>query len=125
MDLIIAATGETLAALERALEGSPHRVRVVDSTSALLRACLRGQAGLALVDMELGPLEGGDLISLLREVDEGLLVVPIAGQSRADLEFAVRALGVFYYMIKPVDPEELLAVLESAARAQEPDALAM
>lgn len=116
MDLLIAATGETLEMLQLALAGSPHRITVVTSTSALLRACLRGHGGLVLVDLELGPLEGAELISLLREVDESLLVVPIAGPGHNDVEFTVRAMGVFYYMIKPVDGEELRAVLESATR---------
>jgi FixJ family two-component response regulator len=120
MDLIIAARGATLETLQLALAGSPHQITVVTSTSELLRACLRGHGGLVMVDLALGPLEGAELVSLLREVDESLLLVPIAGPGHADVEFAVRAMGVFYYMIEPVDNEELRAVLESAARLQSP-----
>jgi DNA-binding response OmpR family regulator len=116
MELLVAATGSTLQVIRQALAGTPHRLLEVGSSAELLRACLRGQATLALVDLELGPLPGVELIGLLREMDRDLLLVPIAGPSDPGQEFAVRTAGVFYYMIKPMDTAELLAVLESAAR---------
>ncbi len=116
MDLIIATDAPTQTHLQNLLAKSQHRVTVVQDSTALLRQCLRGRAQLALVDLELGPVQGQDLVGLLREVDHDLLIVPMTKHTDTQLEFAVRSMGVFYYMLKPVDARELTAVLESATR---------
>ena len=117
MDLVIATQHQRLCQrLAGPLTSHGHQVTVVETPTELLRACLRGAAELALVDMDLGPLPEVELIGLLREVDDRLMVVPLVGANHAALEFSIRSLGVFYYMLKPVDPDELLALIDSASR---------
>ncbi len=115
---VVIATGHlrTCQRLTEALSSRGHKVTTASTSADLLRRCLRGEVGLALVDMDLGPLSGVELLELIKEVDGDLLLVPLVGDSHRETEFAIRRLGVFYYMLKPVDPEELLALMDSAAR---------
>lgn len=117
MDVIIATScGQTRQHLTDALGPTSHAVTFVDAATELLRVCLRQGADLALVDLELGPPAGEDLVALLRDVDVDLKVVPLAGPGDVDKEFALRGVGIFYYMLKPIDRDELMAVVESAHR---------
>ena len=117
MEVIVATTcARTRQDLTDALGTTPHHVTFVAASTDLLRVCLRQGADLALVDLELGPPAGEDLIALLRDVDVDLKVVPLAGPDDVNKEFALRGVGIFYYMLKPIDRDELMAVVESANR---------
>ncbi len=117
MEVIVATNcGHTRQNLEAAFGSSPHRLTIVAAATELLRVCLRQGADLALVDLDLGPFGGQDLIALLRDVDADLKVVPLAGPGDVNQEFALRGVGIFYYMLKPIDRDELMAVVESAHR---------
>jgi len=117
MEILIAAHDETMGeGLVQLAERLGHRAsRVTDSTE-LLKACLRSDADLVLLDLELGPLKGVSLLGLLKEMDNAMLLVPIVAANDHELECAVRSLGIFYYMILPVSAEELGGVLESAGK---------
>ena len=117
MEVIVATNcGRTRQDLTAAFGATPHKVTFVEAGTELLRVCLRQGADLALVDLDLGPPTGEDLVALLRDVDVDLKVVPLAGPDDVDKEFALRGVGIFYYMLKPIDHDELMAVVESANR---------
>jgi DNA-binding response OmpR family regulator len=117
LELIVASgQGELRESLRRDLEALGHRVTVASDSAELLRLALKVEAQLALVDLDMGPLGGVEVVSLLKDVDDALLVVPIAGEDSKQIEFAVRSLGIFYYIVKPVHADELEGVLESAGR---------
>jgi DNA-binding response OmpR family regulator len=118
MEVIVATKcGRTRRDLTDAFGDTGHSLTLVDAATELLRVCLRQGADLALVDLELGPPAGKDLVALLRDVDGDLKVVPLAGPGDVDKEFALRGEGIFYYMLKPIDHDELMAVVESANRS--------
>lgn len=119
LDLIIASgQGELRETLRNSLESLGHRVTLASDSAELLRLALKTDAQLALVDLAMGPLAGVEVVSLLKDVDDSLLIVPIGGDDNDSAEFAVRSLGIFYYMIQPVHADELAGVLESAARVR-------
>ena len=117
MELVIATQdAATSADLRVALADTSHNVTAVANSADLLRACLGGDVDLALVDLELGSMDGVEVIRLLKDMDAYVKVVPVVGPTHTGMEFALRAIGIFYFMLKPVDRNELLAVLESAER---------
>ena len=117
LDIIVATSDHTTRTqVVSAVEALGHTVTSAADSAELLRLALRSSAQLALIDLELGPLGGVELVSLLRDMNDELLVVPMVDGSRTDTEFAVRSLGIFYYMLKPVDGAELRDVVESASR---------
>jgi DNA-binding response OmpR family regulator len=115
---LIVASGEAKLreSLRSDLEALGHTVTLAADSAELLRLALKVEAKVALVDLDMGPLKGVEVVSLLRDVDDALLIVPVASDDNKDVEFAVRSLGIFYYMLKPIHADELEGVLESAAR---------
>lgn len=95
-----------------------HEVVTAPDSTALLRLGLREELDLILFDLHLGPLQGAELVGLLKDLNDQTLLVPFVTSNDARLEFAVRALGVFYYMLAPLDPAELEDVLQSATQKE-------
>lgn len=69
---------------------------------------------IALIDLSLPDIDGIELVSRLREISDLTEVVILTGN--ASLDSAVRAMREesYDYLIKPIQPEHLLATLERA-----------
>ena len=123
MDLLIASRDElTRRQLESLVSDLGHRATCVKDSTELLKLCLREDVDMVLLDIDLGPLSGVELIGLLKEVNDAMLLVPLVEDNENGLEFAVRSLGIFYYMLRPHSAEELVDVLDSARKLLEPSA---
>ncbi|MGI8843825.1 MAG: response regulator, partial [Gemmatimonadaceae bacterium] len=85
-------------------------------TDALQVASQSAPVAVALVDLRLPDMDGIDLITRLHEVSEITQVVILTGN--ASVDSAVRAMRErsYDYLVKPVDPEQLL---DSIGRAGE------
>lgn len=73
---------------------------------------------IALIDLNLGNSNGIDLINVLREKSPALICIMLTGN--ADMESAIEALrqGANDFLRKPVDLDELLAVMERCIKIQ-------
>ena len=111
---------ETRKSLTQLLHTSGFEVTPISDSTGLLRACLKQEVDVVLLDLAIGPLTGVEAIGLVRDIDDQILVVPMAEEDKPSLEFAVRSLGIFYYLLKPVANDEVFAVLESAGRRLAP-----
>ncbi len=89
-------------------------VRASTGAEALARAS--GGFDVALVDVGLPDAEGDTLVPRLREAAPGAEVILMTGQG--SLEAAIRAVrvGAYDYVLKPFDPDALLASVERALR---------
>jgi len=92
---------------------------LVKDGTQLIRHCLRNNADLVIFDLNIGPMEGLDLIGILKEIDARTLICPMSSGDSSDQEFRVRNLGIYYYMLKPVSGSEVCSVVQSALRERE------
>jgi PAS domain S-box-containing protein len=116
--VVVEDNPDVAQALTIALEHAGHRVRrFADGPSALAGAA-RLKPGAILLDIGLPNIDGYELATRLREKQSlrNTLFVAISGFKRA-ME-AGKPRGDFdHYFVKPVDYEQLLAILEEHARA--------
>jgi two-component system response regulator PilR (NtrC family) len=69
-----------------------------------------------LLDMDMPHVTGLDILKMLQERRIGTPVVVLTGVNDADLAVKSLKLGAFDYLIKPVEDERLLDVLDTAIR---------
>ncbi len=103
---------DSLAVLLR-LEG--YRVRVAYDGRTALEALRVLPPDVAFLDIAMPGLNGYEVVQTVREesTDDPLLLVAVtACGTRADKEMA-RAAGFDHHFTKPVDPNELLALLRA------------
>ena len=102
-----------LRALSRALDGSFHVAAFEDAQGALERV-RRGGVSVVLSDIAMPGMSGIELLGAVRAHDPDLPVVLITGVPT--LESATKAIehGVFRYLPKPFDENELAVLLGQA-----------
>ena len=91
-------------------------IQAVASAREALRSVKPGDWDVALIDIKMPGMDGMELERRLRAIDPSLTLIMMTGY--ASVETAVQALkdGVYDYITKPVDPDELMHLI---ARAME------
>lgn len=103
------------AALQRQLEQSGYRVVAYASADQVLeQPCNEDEPGCILLDVRMPGLSGLELQSSLLEIGSILPILFLSGHS--DVSTTVKAIkaGAEDFLIKPVEPDELLHAIERA-----------
>ncbi len=89
-------------------------VHVINDSRQVLETIERSPPDIMLLDMDMPDVSGMDILRSMRERELDIPVVVLTGVP--DVELAVKAmkLGAFDYLVKPVEDEQLVEVLESA-----------
>jgi len=100
--------------LNRMFQDEGYESRAVASGREALEGLNPGDYDLALLDIRMPGMDGMDLQSRLHQIDPELTIVIMTGYASVDT--AVRALkqGAYDYIVKPVDPDELLHLVSKA-----------
>jgi DNA-binding response OmpR family regulator len=72
-----------------------------------------------VLDLKLPGLGGLDAISVVKRFDETLPIIVMTGHASYEVEQAARAAGIFYYLVKPFNLDELVAAVRAAVRFRE------
>ncbi len=102
-----------------ALSTGGHHVEWVSSAELALARHRVGRWDMVLTDLRLPHMSGWELIARLHEREPALAAGVLTGWSPAPGEPSASARGARFLMVKPVDPQELLAelaVLEAELR---------
>ena len=86
--------------------------RAVDAIQRIMRASYRA----LILDLKLPGLGGLDAIAVVKRFDESLPIIVMTGHASYEVEQAARAAGIFYYLVKPFNLEELVAAVRAAVR---------
>jgi DNA-binding NtrC family response regulator len=119
-----AATRDGLTAL---LESWEYSANAVTDGKAALKLCGTELPHAIVTDLMMPGMTGLEFIEAIRDQAQQIAIVMVTGQ--ATVETAVRAikLGAYDYLLKPIEPEKLRAVLEKGikqvALAREANAL--
>jgi len=76
-----------------------------------------------ILDVQVNDTHGYEAIPVIREISPDTEIIATTSENSKELEARTREQGVFYYYIKPSDPDELRSavenVFEKAKRAKE------
>jgi DNA-binding response OmpR family regulator len=72
-----------------------------------------------ILDLKLPGLGGLDAIAVVKQFDASLPIIVMTGHASYEVEQAARAAGIFYYLVKPFNLEELVAAVRAAIRFRE------
>jgi len=100
--------------LKDILEGEGYEVTTATSKTEASRVAREHSPWLALVDLKLPDGSGTGLLSDIKSIKPDCLCILMTAY--ADVDSAVQALekGAFYYLQKPVRPEELIELVDLA-----------
>ncbi len=107
------------ATLKDVLETEKHAVDIVTLGREALASCRRHAYDVLLLDISLPDLSGLELISQLEEIQPRMDILIITGH--ASLDNAVQAVSrsTIGYLVKPLDLDRLLAILDGIARRKQ------
>jgi len=100
--------------VNRVLRDEGYRViPAVDSRSAL-ELVASEEIDLALLDLNLGPENGIDVLKAMKKIDPELLVIVITGYGSVETAVESLKLGAFHYMKKPFKADALRLIVKLA-----------
>jgi len=101
------------------LEGSGHHIRKAYDGRAALEAAEHFQPEVALLDIGMPGLDGYEVAQRIRSQPWGrkITLVALTGWGQTQDRERAMAAGFDYHVTKPVEPERLATLLESARRA--------
>src|SRR5262245_32318694 len=111
--LIIDDDANVARALERVLEGA-HRVETVSTAEEGIARAQVENFDVLVTDLQMPGMSGLDLIKELR-TDAPIILM--TGHHTTDTAIEAMKQGAYDYLLKPVDPDEFLALIEKAMQA--------
>jgi DNA-binding response OmpR family regulator len=93
-----------------------YRVRHFDRATDALHHIENNSYDLAIMEVLLPDIRGEELISRIKTVLPYCMIVTLAGNNSREMESRIREKGVLYYMIKPVEIENLKTLLEYTSK---------
>jgi DNA-binding response OmpR family regulator len=117
--LVIDDDKSILRTFTRILQKNGYAIDVAETGKEALEKAEKKKYDLALIDIRLPDMEGTDLLIKMQHSMRDAIKIMITGFP--SLETGVKALdeGADAYLVKPVKPEELLALIEEKFRAQD------
>jgi DNA-binding response OmpR family regulator len=117
--LVIDDDKSILRTFTRILQKKGYSIDVAETGKEALEKAEKKNYDLALIDIRLPDMEGTDLLVKMQRSMRDSIKIMITGFP--SLETGVKALdeGADAYLVKPVKPEELLALIEEKFKAQE------
>lgn len=105
--------------VQRILSEDGYRVLEASNGSEALELVDSDEVDLALLDLNLGPENGLNLLGALKEANPDLLVIIITGYGSVESAVDALKLGAFDYMKKPFKADALRVIVKLALQTQE------
>jgi len=96
------------------LESWAYRSLVADSLQQALNMLNTHACPIVVLAVYEGDFDVSGVISEIYQTKPDVRIIAVGNRSSLDLERAVRLAKVFYYMVQPVDLDELQAVIHRA-----------
>jgi len=115
--LVIDDDKSILRTFTRILQKNGYDIEVAETGKEALEKSKKKRYDLALIDIRLPDMDGTDLLVKLQKTMEDAVKIMITGFP--SLETGVKALdeGADAYLVKPVKPEELIALIDEKLKA--------
>jgi DNA-binding response OmpR family regulator len=102
------------------LESWGHRAEKCVTGKQALEIFRRGIFDLVLLEALLPDVSGDVLIRQFKEIWPDTMIVAMTENNTRELEVRIREQGILYYMIKPVEVENLRSLLEHLSTRRNP-----
>jgi len=114
--IIVEDNVEVLESLSEILTSEGYEIETATSGEEGIKKCRTEQFSLALLDIKLPDMEGTQVLEVLHREFPGMVKIMITGHP--SLENAVASLkrGADAYLMKPINPANLLKVLDEKMR---------
>jgi DNA-binding NtrC family response regulator len=111
--LVVDDDRDTLSSFMQILSEHGYDVETAETGHEAIEKCTSGSHDLALLDIKLPDMDGTQLLEQLQEIDPKMRTIMVTGH--ASLHGALRSLilKANAYLLKPVDPGELLKVVSA------------
>ena len=91
------------------------RAQAVDNGFTAFEKINRQSFDVVLLDLKMPGIAGMDVLKTLNRDHPGIQVIVITGYASIDLAVEAGRLGVFQFLCKPFDPEDLVSAVKKAA----------
>jgi DNA-binding NtrC family response regulator len=105
--------------LRQLLEDEGYRVFTASSAETALEIFPTAEIDVTLTDIKMPGMDGLELLSQIRAIDEEALVIVMTAYSSVDSAIAALRRGVYDYITKPFVNEDLLKTVRNALRTKE------
>ncbi len=113
--LVVDQDEGTVIDLKDHLAGDGYRVQTSDPANAG-EEIRQNRYQLVFVDVSPGNQAGLDALAAVRSIDNDLCVIAMTGLASVEMAVATMKHQAFHYLQKPLDGEELKAVIDAAVR---------
>ena len=121
--LICGEDVQTTAFLQRALDNKAYCFEQFKDIEEGIEHLFPGDCQILLLaitrESQKGKLDGLRAIPLIRKIDPNLSIIAIAHDDSLELERKARVAGVFYYLLKPLDTNEVRMSVTNAVSKYE------
>jgi len=117
--LVVDSQPDMREALADILKDEGYRVTVAENGYAALERVKAISFNIAILDLKMPGLSGMELIGKLREADTELTIIIMTGYSSIETAGEAARAGVYDYLTKPFQAEELLLAIRRAVKEQE------
>ena len=100
--------------LRRLLEEAGYNVFTADSAETALGLFPENDIAVTLTDIKMGGMDGIELLSQIKAIDENALVIIMTAYSSVDSAVAALRSGAYDYVTKPFVNEDLLQTVKNA-----------
>jgi len=107
---------DDVAAVRQASAPSGPLVHAVDSAVAVAHHVVARPPAAVFIGIGRRSVKNLEVIPVIHSAREDLPVIVIADEDSLDLERAARSRSIFYYLVHPVSPVEVSAVLKDVLR---------
>lgn len=113
--ILVIDDDETYRSILRSfIEDKGHAVIEADSADEGLRVFLREKIDLVISDFMMPLKSGMDLLRDLKKIDEKVLFIMVTGYPTVDAATTAIKEGAYDFLVKPVDMNQLTAVMNRA-----------
>jgi two-component system response regulator HydG len=109
--LIVDDDRATLTVLSSILRSEGYSVDTAESGSEAILKTDKQFFNLVLLDIKLPDIEGIDVLSSIKETSPKIVKIVVSGCDNFEIFLAALNRGADAYLIKPVDPEELIRII--------------
>lgn len=98
----------------RILAESAYKVEYVRSGLEALKKVEEFPFNLIILDFMMPKMDGMEVLRRVQQIRPGIKVIMVTGLDQAETAQRAKDLGVFAYLPKPFDPDDLKLAVESA-----------
>ncbi len=109
--LIVEDDPQVAAYIQRILERWGYDYQTAGNGKEALHHVLETAFDVILLDIMLPDYLGYDLIPEFKQIDPNINIITMTGENSRELEQRVRKEGILYYMVKPIETQNLKLLL--------------